>query len=108
MTCSFLATTLQKWLLLKVPRKPFHGPGCTSDIRLEHANILSMPVEVYPIVAFTGLAVCGASWYLTRLARSPDVIWDKKVRVLITCSKAYARTTPRHGTTSSRALSTSL
>ncbi|EDP42068.1 hypothetical protein MGL_3749 [Malassezia globosa CBS 7966] len=37
-----------------------------------------MPVEVYPIVAITGLAVCGASWYLTRLARSPDVIWDKK------------------------------
>lgn len=38
-----------------------------------------MPVEVYPIVAVSVLAVGGATWYLTRLARSPDVIWDKKV-----------------------------
>ncbi|WFD15946.1 hypothetical protein MARU1_001975 [Malassezia arunalokei] len=37
-----------------------------------------MPVEVYPIVAVSVLAVGGATWYLTRLARSPDVIWDKK------------------------------
>ena len=90
-----------------MPRKPFHGLGGSSDIRLEHANILSMPVEVYPIVVITGLAVCGASWYLTRLARSPDVIWDKKVCVIIICGKAYARITPLHGTTSSKVLSTS-
>ena len=38
-----------------------------------------MPVEVYPIVAVSVLAVGGDTWYLTRLARSPDVIWDKKV-----------------------------
>ncbi|KOS15817.1 hypothetical protein Malapachy_2231 [Malassezia pachydermatis] len=37
-----------------------------------------VPVEVYPIIALTGLAVGGATWYISRLARSPDVIWDKK------------------------------
>ncbi|KAF0403435.1 hypothetical protein F8M41_009244 [Gigaspora margarita] len=35
-------------------------------------------VEILPIYAVTGVAVVGASWYLTRLARGPDVIWDKK------------------------------
>ncbi|PKI84652.1 hypothetical protein MVES_001778 [Malassezia vespertilionis] len=37
-----------------------------------------VPVEVYPIVFITAFAVVGASWYLTRLARAPEVIWDKK------------------------------
>ena len=44
-----------------------------------------MPVEVYPIVAVSVLAVGGATWYLTRLARSPDVIWDKKVCAFKLC-----------------------
>lgn len=35
--------------------------------------------EVTPIIVITGAAVCGAGWYLTRLARQQDVIWDKKV-----------------------------
>ena len=61
-----------------------------------------MPVEVYPIVAVSVLAVGGATWYLTRLARSPDVIWDKKVRAICT----YARTTPLPGTMWSRARNT--
>ncbi|CAI2189081.1 638_t:CDS:2 [Funneliformis geosporum] len=34
--------------------------------------------EIIPIYAVTGVAVVGASWYLTRLARGPEVIWDKK------------------------------
>lgn len=36
--------------------------------------------EVIPIWIMIGGASLGAAWYLTRLARSPDVIWDKKVR----------------------------
>lgn len=62
-----------------------------------------MPVEVYPIVAVSVLAVGGATWYLTRLARSPDVIWDKKVCAFFT----YDRTTLLPGTTLSQALNTS-
>lgn len=42
-------------------------------------TLCSIPVEVYPIIAITGLAVGGATWFLTRLARGPEVIWDKKV-----------------------------
>lgn len=38
-----------------------------------------MPVEVYPIVAVSIIALGGATWTLMRNARSPDVIWDKKV-----------------------------
>ncbi|GAA5829296.1 hypothetical protein JCM5353_001649 [Sporobolomyces roseus] len=30
-----------------------------------------------PIVAVVGTACFGAAWYLTRLARGPDVIWDR-------------------------------
>ncbi|WFD43225.1 hypothetical protein MPSI1_001882 [Malassezia psittaci] len=37
-----------------------------------------VPVEVYPIVLLTGVALGGATWYLTRLARGSDVIWDRK------------------------------
>ncbi|CAG8670926.1 13022_t:CDS:2, partial [Ambispora gerdemannii] len=25
-----------------------------------------------------GVAVCGSAWYLTRLARGPEVVWDRK------------------------------
>jgi len=35
-------------------------------------------VEAVPIYAVVGVAVTGAGWYLTRLARGPDVIWDRK------------------------------
>ncbi|RIA93873.1 NADH-ubiquinone reductase complex 1 MLRQ subunit-domain-containing protein [Glomus cerebriforme] len=35
-------------------------------------------VEILPIYAVTGVAVVGAGWYLTRLARGPEVVWDKK------------------------------
>ncbi|GAA5986685.1 hypothetical protein JCM11641_001362 [Rhodosporidiobolus odoratus] len=31
----------------------------------------------YPIFVTVGLACFGAGWYLTRLARSPDIIWDR-------------------------------
>ncbi|CAO1633566.1 unnamed protein product [Jaminaea pallidilutea] len=34
--------------------------------------------EVLPIYAITAMAVGGASWYLFRLAKGPDVIWDRK------------------------------
>ncbi|KAG9011135.1 hypothetical protein FRB90_007455 [Tulasnella sp. 427] len=34
--------------------------------------------EAIPIYAVIGIAVGGATWYLTRLARGPDVIWDRK------------------------------
>ncbi|GAA5827207.1 hypothetical protein JCM11251_001169 [Rhodosporidiobolus azoricus] len=30
-----------------------------------------------PIFAVVGTACFGAGWYLTRLARGPDVIWDR-------------------------------
>ncbi|GAA5888773.1 hypothetical protein JCM6882_002846 [Rhodosporidiobolus microsporus] len=30
-----------------------------------------------PIFAVVGAACFGAGWYLTRLARGPDVIWDR-------------------------------
>ncbi|KAF9942719.1 hypothetical protein BGZ75_002019 [Mortierella antarctica] len=35
-------------------------------------------VEVLPIYAVLGVAVGGAGWYVTRLARGPDVTWDRK------------------------------
>ncbi|KAF9344179.1 hypothetical protein BGX26_004695 [Mortierella sp. AD094] len=35
-------------------------------------------VEVIPIYAVLGVAVGGAGWYTTRLARGPDVTWDRK------------------------------
>ncbi|KDN35676.1 hypothetical protein K437DRAFT_276956 [Tilletiaria anomala UBC 951] len=34
--------------------------------------------EVVPIYVITAAAAGGATWYLTRLARGPDVIWDRK------------------------------
>ncbi|KAJ1916451.1 hypothetical protein IWQ60_001425 [Tieghemiomyces parasiticus] len=34
--------------------------------------------EVIPIVGIMVMAVGGASWYLTRLARHPEVVWDRK------------------------------
>ncbi|CAG8570758.1 3956_t:CDS:2 [Paraglomus occultum] len=34
--------------------------------------------EIVPIYVVTGIAVAGAGWYLTRLARGPDVTWDRK------------------------------
>ncbi|CAH1763703.1 8796_t:CDS:2 [Entrophospora sp. SA101] len=34
--------------------------------------------EAVPLYAVTGLALVGAGWYLTRLARGPEVVWDKK------------------------------
>ncbi|CAO1636158.1 unnamed protein product [Parajaminaea phylloscopi] len=34
--------------------------------------------EVIPIYVITAMAVGGASWYLSRLARGPDVVWDRK------------------------------
>ncbi|EJU06482.1 hypothetical protein DACRYDRAFT_44631 [Dacryopinax primogenitus] len=35
-------------------------------------------VEAIPIYVVVLGAVSGAGWYLTRLARGPDVIWDRK------------------------------
>ncbi|KAL7412014.1 NADH-ubiquinone reductase complex 1 MLRQ subunit-domain-containing protein [Mrakia frigida] len=35
-------------------------------------------IEVLPIWAVAGGAVAGATWYLTRLARGPDVVWDRQ------------------------------
>ncbi|KDQ20612.1 hypothetical protein BOTBODRAFT_26614 [Botryobasidium botryosum FD-172 SS1] len=34
--------------------------------------------EAIPIYVVVGAAVGGAGWYLSRLARGPDVIWDRK------------------------------
>ncbi|KAG9300947.1 hypothetical protein G9A89_005005 [Geosiphon pyriformis] len=34
-------------------------------------------VEIIPIYCVTAVAVGGATWYLSRLARGPDVIWDR-------------------------------
>ncbi|KAG2742605.1 hypothetical protein P692DRAFT_20811415 [Suillus brevipes Sb2] len=34
-------------------------------------------IEAIPIYAVIGLAVGGAGWYLTRLARGPTVVWTK-------------------------------
>ncbi|CAG8656113.1 2821_t:CDS:2 [Paraglomus brasilianum] len=34
--------------------------------------------EIVPIYVVTGVAVVGAGWYLSRLARGPDVTWDRK------------------------------
>ncbi|KAG0372538.1 MAG: NADH-ubiquinone reductase complex 1 MLRQ subunit-domain-containing protein [Linnemannia gamsii] len=34
--------------------------------------------EVIPIYGVIGCAVGGAAWYVTRLARGPDVTWDRK------------------------------
>jgi len=34
-------------------------------------------IEAIPIYAVVGVAVAGAGWYLTRLARGPDVVWTK-------------------------------
>ncbi|KAK9763877.1 hypothetical protein K7432_009097 [Basidiobolus ranarum] len=35
-------------------------------------------VEVLPIVGILGVAVGGAAWYVTRLARGSQVVWDRK------------------------------
>lgn len=35
-----------------------------------------------PIWLVTGVATVGAGWYVSRLARGPDVIWDRKVSCL--------------------------
>ncbi|KAI0773785.1 hypothetical protein C8Q74DRAFT_1200796 [Fomes fomentarius] len=34
-------------------------------------------VEVRVVYAVVGLVVAGGSWYLTRLARGPTVVWTK-------------------------------
>ncbi|KAI5982284.1 hypothetical protein EDC04DRAFT_2844394 [Pisolithus marmoratus] len=34
-------------------------------------------IEAIPLYAVMGLAVGGATWYLTRLARGPTVVWTK-------------------------------
>ncbi|RHZ86394.1 hypothetical protein Glove_51g47 [Diversispora epigaea] len=34
--------------------------------------------EIIPIYAVTAVAVTGGAWYLTRLARGPEVVWDQK------------------------------
>lgn len=36
-------------------------------------------VEVLPIYLITAAAIGGAGWYISRLARGPDVVWDHKV-----------------------------
>ncbi|WFD30993.1 hypothetical protein MSPP1_002021 [Malassezia sp. CBS 17886] len=41
-------------------------------------NWKSFPMETYPIIFLCGCAAVGSAWYLTRLARGPEVIWDKK------------------------------
>jgi len=35
-------------------------------------------LEIVPVVLVLGCGVGGASWYLTRLARGPEVVWAKK------------------------------
>ncbi|KXN69760.1 hypothetical protein CONCODRAFT_18101 [Conidiobolus coronatus NRRL 28638] len=35
-------------------------------------------VEVLPIIAVIGFALGGCGWYVSRLARGPDVIWDRR------------------------------
>ncbi|KAI0052567.1 hypothetical protein FA95DRAFT_1601613 [Auriscalpium vulgare] len=34
-------------------------------------------IEAIPIYAVVGVVVAGGSWYLTRLARGPNVVWTK-------------------------------
>ncbi|KAI0313453.1 hypothetical protein OF83DRAFT_1175674 [Amylostereum chailletii] len=34
-------------------------------------------VEAVPIYAIVGVVVAGGTWYLTRLARGPNVVWTK-------------------------------
>ncbi|KIK99717.1 hypothetical protein PAXRUDRAFT_822487 [Paxillus rubicundulus Ve08.2h10] len=34
-------------------------------------------IEAIPLYAVIGLAVGGATWYLSRLARGPTVVWTK-------------------------------
>jgi len=34
-------------------------------------------IEAIPIYVVVGIAVSGAGWYMTRLARGPDVVWTK-------------------------------
>ena len=53
-----------------------------------------MPVEVYPIVLLTGLALGVAGWQIARCARSPDVIWDKKVCIFATQTDSQNNPTP--------------
>ncbi|KAI8853395.1 hypothetical protein BC829DRAFT_486953 [Chytridium lagenaria] len=37
-----------------------------------------VPVAVYPLFGFMAVAMGGASWYVSRLARNPDVMWNRK------------------------------
>lgn len=56
---------------------------------------LGLTTIVFPFTpqAITAMAVGGASWYLFRLAKGPDVIWDRKVRAMLgqhcRCCKLY-------------------
>ncbi|KAK9900276.1 hypothetical protein P389DRAFT_165501 [Cystobasidium minutum MCA 4210] len=33
--------------------------------------------EAIPIIVVVGAAVGGCAWYLTRLARGPDIVWNR-------------------------------
>ncbi|RPD62042.1 hypothetical protein L226DRAFT_613372 [Lentinus tigrinus ALCF2SS1-7] len=35
-------------------------------------------VEAIPIYTIIGVVLAGGSWYLTRLARGPNVVWTKE------------------------------
>ncbi|KAH0839603.1 Aldo/keto reductase family-domain-containing protein [Lanmaoa asiatica] len=39
--------------------------------------LISSSLQAIPLYAVIGLAVGGASWYLTRLARGPSVVWTR-------------------------------
>ncbi|KAI8614112.1 hypothetical protein BC830DRAFT_1128923 [Chytriomyces sp. MP71] len=41
-------------------------------------SLTRFPSGVYPLFAIMGVAMTGASWYLARLARSQDVVWNRK------------------------------
>lgn len=44
-------------------------------------TLTRFPVAVYPIVALMAGASTFAAWYVSRLARGPEVVWSKKVSV---------------------------
>ncbi|RKO93491.1 hypothetical protein BDK51DRAFT_18922 [Blyttiomyces helicus] len=41
------------------------------------AHIAKLPLGVYPLFAFMGIAVGGAGFHIARIARGPDVVWAK-------------------------------
>ncbi|GAA6058488.1 hypothetical protein JCM10212_006927 [Sporobolomyces blumeae] len=71
-----LAARNARLLQLRGARQASTAQQATQQVKKTFWQIWYEPAAL-PIVAVVGTACFGAAWYLTRLARGPDVIWDR-------------------------------